>query len=184
MLLLATGLWLTRRAPRTNRARAAFALWGGWLLVTAAVFSFRQGIFHAYYAVALAPAVGALVGMGATGLWEVRHHPVTRWWLAVTMGVTAVWSWVLLRRTPGWHPELAPLVRLGGLAVAVLVAARFTGDHPGGPPDPPIVRGTTPAVPRTPPALARRPQGGGGRAGTGLLVALAGPRRRPRGRLP
>jgi hypothetical protein len=42
LLLLAAGLWLTRRAPRTNRARAAFALWGGWLLVTAAVFSFMQ----------------------------------------------------------------------------------------------------------------------------------------------
>ena len=67
LILLAAGLWLTRRAPRTNRARAAFALWGGWLVVTAAVFSFMQGIFHAYYAVALAPAVGALVGMGATG---------------------------------------------------------------------------------------------------------------------
>ena len=75
LMLLAAGLWLTRRAPRTNRARAAFALWGGWLVVTAAVFSFMQGIFHAYYAVALAPAVGALVGMGATGLWEVRRHP-------------------------------------------------------------------------------------------------------------
>jgi 4-amino-4-deoxy-L-arabinose transferase-like glycosyltransferase len=78
-LLLAAGLWLTRRAPRTNRARAAFALWGGWLVVTGLVFSFMQGIFHAHYAVALAPAVGALVGMGATGLWEARRHPVTRW---------------------------------------------------------------------------------------------------------
>jgi 4-amino-4-deoxy-L-arabinose transferase-like glycosyltransferase/putative flippase GtrA len=147
LILLAAGLWLTRRAPRTNRARAAFALWGGWLLVTAAVFSFMQGIFHAYYAVALAPAVGALVGMGATGLWEVRHHPLTRWWLAATMAVTAVWSWVLLRRTPDWHPELAPLVLLGGLAVAVLVAARFTAG-----------RRVVAAV-----------------AGAGLLVALAGP---------
>jgi 4-amino-4-deoxy-L-arabinose transferase-like glycosyltransferase len=82
-----------------------------------------QGIFHAYYAVALAPAVGALVGMGATGLWEVRRNLVTRWWLAGTVGVTAVWSWVLLRRTPDWHPELAPLMLLGGLAVAALIAA-------------------------------------------------------------
>jgi 4-amino-4-deoxy-L-arabinose transferase-like glycosyltransferase len=156
LLLLAAGLWLTRRAPRTNRARAAFALWGGWLLVTAAVFSFMQGIFHAYYAVALAPAVGALVGMGATGLWEVRHHPVSRWWLAGTMAVTAVWSWVLLRRSPDWHPELAPLVLVGGLAVAALVAGLPW--RAGGP-------------------LAAR----GGRravaavAGAGLLVALAGP---------
>jgi 4-amino-4-deoxy-L-arabinose transferase-like glycosyltransferase len=156
--LLAAGLWLTRRAPRTNRARAAFALWGGWLVVTAVVFSFMQGIFHAYYAVALAPAVGALVGMGATGLWEVRRSLVTRWWLAGTVAVTAVWSWVLLRRTPDWHPELAPLVLVGGLAVAALIAA----------------------VPWQGPATSGWAGRGGRRmaaavAGAGLLVALAGP---------
>jgi 4-amino-4-deoxy-L-arabinose transferase-like glycosyltransferase len=156
--LLAAGLWLTRRAPRTNRARAAFALWGGWLVVTGVVFSFMQGIFHAYYAVALAPAVGALVGMGATGLWEVRRSLVARWWLAGTVAVTAVWSWVLLRRTPDWHPELAPLVLLGGLAVASLIAA----------------------VPWQAAATSSWAGRGGRRmapavAGAGLLVALAGP---------
>ena len=158
LVLLAAGLWLTRRAPRTNRARAAFALWGGWLVVTGVVFSFMQGIFHAYYAVALAPAVGALVGMGATGLWEVRRSLVARWWLAGTVAVTAVWSWVLLRRTPGWHPELAPLVLLGGLAVAALIAA----------------------VPWQGLASSSWAGRGGRRmaaavAGAGLLVALAGP---------
>jgi 4-amino-4-deoxy-L-arabinose transferase-like glycosyltransferase len=158
LLLLAAGLWLTRRAPRTNRARAAFALWGGWLVVTGVVFSFMQGIFHAYYAVALAPAVGALVGMGATGLWQVRRSLVTRWWLAGAVAVTAVWSWVLLRRTPDWHPELAPLVLLGGLAVAALIVG----------------------VPWQGPAGAAWAGRGGRRmaaavAGVGLLVALAGP---------
>jgi 4-amino-4-deoxy-L-arabinose transferase-like glycosyltransferase len=158
LLLLAAGLWLTRRAPRTNRARAAFALWGGWLVVTGVVFSFMQGIFHAYYAVALAPAVGALVGMGATGLWQVRRSLVTRWWLAGAVAVTAVWSWVLLRRTPDWHPELAPLVLLGGLAVAPLIVG----------------------VPWQGPAGAAWAGRGGRRmaaavAGVGLLVALAGP---------
>jgi 4-amino-4-deoxy-L-arabinose transferase-like glycosyltransferase len=158
LLLLAAGLWLTRRAPRTNRARAAFALWGGWLVVTAAVFSFMQGIFHAYYAVALAPAVAALVGMGATGLWEVRRNLVMRCWLAVTLAVTAVWSYVLLRRTPDWHPGLAPLVLVGGLAVAGLLAALPLQER-----------------------LGLRWAGRGGRrvagavAVAGLLVVLAGP---------
>jgi 4-amino-4-deoxy-L-arabinose transferase-like glycosyltransferase len=158
LLLLAAGLWLTRRAPRTNRARAAFALWGGWLVATTAVFSFMQGIFHAYYAVALAPAVAALVGMGATGLWEVRRNPMMRWWLAGTLAVTAAWSYVLLRRTPDWHPGLAPLVLVAGLAVAGLLAALPWRERLGG-----------------------RWAGRGGRrvaaavAIAGLLVVLAGP---------
>jgi 4-amino-4-deoxy-L-arabinose transferase-like glycosyltransferase len=148
LLLLAAGLWLTRRMPRTNRARAGFALWGGWLVVTGLVFSFMQGIFHAYYTVALAPAVGALVGMGATGLWEVRRHPLMRWWLAGTLAVTAVWSNVLLRRTPDWHPGLAPLVLVVGLVVAGLVAT----------------------IPQAAPRRAALAV-----AAAGLLVALAGP---------
>ncbi|NEA28976.1 ArnT family glycosyltransferase, partial [Actinomadura bangladeshensis] len=32
LVLLAAGLWATRRAPRTDPARAALAVWGGWLL--------------------------------------------------------------------------------------------------------------------------------------------------------
>src|SRR6185312_11106410 len=35
---LVAGLWLTRKSIRTDRVRASLLLWGGWLLVTAAVF--------------------------------------------------------------------------------------------------------------------------------------------------
>ena len=59
----------TAASPRTDVGLAGFALWGGWLVVTGAVFSLMQGIFHGYYTVALAPAVAALVGMGAAALW-------------------------------------------------------------------------------------------------------------------
>ena len=72
LILLAAGLVVTRRRPRTDRTRAALLLWGGWLLVTGLTFSFMAGIFHAYYTVALAPAIGALVGIGATLLWRRR----------------------------------------------------------------------------------------------------------------
>jgi 4-amino-4-deoxy-L-arabinose transferase-like glycosyltransferase len=104
LLLLAAGLWLTRRGPRTDRARAAFALWGGWLVVTGLVFSFMQGIFHAYYAVALTPAVAALAGIGATTLWRLRHRPSAAATLAATCALTALWSWVLLARSPDVQP--------------------------------------------------------------------------------
>ena len=60
------GLRAGRRAPTPRRA--AYIVWGGWLLVTGLTFSLMAGIFHAYYTVALAPAIGALVGMGAGGV--------------------------------------------------------------------------------------------------------------------
>ena len=53
-----------------RRARAFALLWGGWLLVTGLTFSYMQGIIHPYYMVALAPAIGALVGVGAMSLWQ------------------------------------------------------------------------------------------------------------------
>ena len=42
LLSLLGGLWARRRAPRTDRTRAALLLSGGWLIVTALVFSFGQ----------------------------------------------------------------------------------------------------------------------------------------------
>ncbi len=125
-MLLAGGLWLSWGRPRTDRVRAAHLLWGGWLLVTALVFSFMQGIFHAYYTVALAPAVAALVGMGAVGLWERRSALVARLLLAAALAVTAVWSWRLLERSASWNGWLGTVVLVGGLAAAfaLLTSAR------------------------------------------------------------
>ncbi|MFF2134253.1 glycosyltransferase family 39 protein [Streptomyces sp. NPDC058193] len=127
LILLVAGVWLTWRAKRTDTGRAAFLAWGGSLLMTALVFSFMAGIFHQYYTVALAPYIAALVGMGATVLWEER----ARWWagtaLGVTVTVTAVWSYVLLGRTPDYFPWLRWAVLIGGLvaAVGLLLAARL-----------------------------------------------------------
>ena len=66
-------IWVSRRGVRTDRLRAAVLLWGGWLLVTGAVFSLMTGIIHPYYTVALAPAIAALAGLGATEAWRARH---------------------------------------------------------------------------------------------------------------
>ena len=59
-------------AARGLAVRAGLVLWLGWLLVTGLTFSFMAGIFHPYYTVALAPAIGALVGIGALVLWRHR----------------------------------------------------------------------------------------------------------------
>ncbi|GAB2934238.1 glycosyltransferase family 39 protein [Streptomyces mayteni] len=117
-LLLAAGLVVTARAPRTDRRRAAFLAWGGALLFTFVTFSFMSGIFHEYYNVALAPYVAALVGMGATTLWSLRGRPWAAATLAAVVAVTAGWSYVLLGRSPEWHPWLRWVVLLAGLAAA------------------------------------------------------------------
>ena len=107
----------TRRRARTDRTRAALVLWGGWLLVTATAFSFGQGIIHPYYSVALAPAIGAVVGIGAVTLWRQRSRAA--WYLLVGVFVaTVAWSVELLARTPTWQPWLRTLLALGGLSVA------------------------------------------------------------------
>jgi 4-amino-4-deoxy-L-arabinose transferase-like glycosyltransferase len=123
LILLAAGLWTTRRAPRTDPLRAAFVLWGGWLLVTGGVFSFMRGIFHAYYAVALAPPIAALAGLGAAVLWRRRRERGVSAVLPCAVAVTALWSYILLGRTPAWHPWLPIAVLATGLVGALGLAA-------------------------------------------------------------
>ena len=78
--------------------------WGSGLAVTGLVFSFGKGIIHPYYTVALAPAVGALVGIGAVTLWRLRDETWARIVSALALVVTALWADELLRRTSSWHP--------------------------------------------------------------------------------
>jgi 4-amino-4-deoxy-L-arabinose transferase-like glycosyltransferase len=112
-----------RKAPRTDGRRAAALLWGGWLLLTGAVFSFAQGIIHEYYSVALAPAVGALVGMGAAELWPRRDSVWSRCSLAAAVAASAAWAYVLLGRSPGWLPWLGgAVVACGAISSLALVA--------------------------------------------------------------
>jgi 4-amino-4-deoxy-L-arabinose transferase-like glycosyltransferase len=115
------GLWLTRRFARTDRIRASLLLWGGWLVVTAGVFSFMDGIIHPYYTVALAPAIAALVGISVRELWRVREHLAARLVMAVMSAGTGVWSFVLLDRTPDWLPALRWVVLAGSVVAAVML---------------------------------------------------------------
>lgn len=115
-------LWLTRRTARTAGLRAGLLMWGGWLLVTAVVFSFMDGIIHPYYTVALAPAVAAVVGISVAELWRVRARPASRLVLAVMLAGTGVWAFVLLDRTPDWLPALRWIVLVGSVLIAVVLA--------------------------------------------------------------
>ena len=137
LISLGALLWVSRRRARVpvtagiaggsaspvTRMRAFAAIWGGWLLVTGVVFSYMQGIIHPYYMVALGPAIGALVGVGATSLWQARLGIAGRVCAAVAVAVTAWWSFVLLDRTPDWLPWLRWLVLIAGLAAMVALFA-------------------------------------------------------------
>jgi len=118
------GLWARRGAGRTDVARAAYVLWGVWLLVHAAVFSFASGIFHAYYTVAMAPAVAALVGGGMVDLWRLRSRSMVG---AAALGggllATAWWGSRLLGRTPSFLPGLATVEVVAAAVAAVTLLA-------------------------------------------------------------
>ncbi len=150
LLALVAGVVWRGRAPRTDRTRAALLLWGAWLLVTGAVFSFSSGVIHTYYTVALAPAIAALVGTGGAMLWQNRRRMVARGIGAVAIVTTAVWAFALLERTPSYDPWLRPLILVtGALGALALVAA--------------------PAVPRLTRPLTTAA------VGLGLVASLSGP---------
>ncbi|WP_222195968.1 glycosyltransferase family 39 protein [Modestobacter italicus] len=127
LALLVAGLVAVGRAPRTDPRRAALVTWGSWLLVTGLTFSFMAGIFHAYYTVALAPAIAALVGIGGGLLWQRRTAIWARVVLALTLAGTAVWSFVLLGRSADFLPWLRWGVLVGGLLAALGLLVVHTG---------------------------------------------------------
>jgi len=121
LLLLVAGLLFTGRAARTDRSRAALLMWGGWLLVTGLVFSYAQGIIHPYYTVALAPAVGGVIGVAATVLWRHRDRPAATGLLAASVVLAGVWEYLLLDRTPTWLPWLRYAVLMAAVASALML---------------------------------------------------------------
>ncbi|MGI6870794.1 ArnT family glycosyltransferase [Amycolatopsis sp. 3B14] len=123
---LVAGLWFTRRAPRTDKTRLSLLLWGGWLVVTAGVFSFMSGTVHPYYSVALAPAIAALVAIAGRALWQGRANFAARAVLAGLVAVTAVWDYILLARTPDYLPWLKFVVAALGLLVSTGLLAGVT----------------------------------------------------------
>jgi 4-amino-4-deoxy-L-arabinose transferase-like glycosyltransferase len=127
LILFVAGIVLTRKAKRTDLTRSSFLAWGGALLMTAIIFSYMAGIFHQYYTVALAPYIAAVVGMGATVLWEERSKIWASLTLAGAVTASAAWGYVLLNRTPTYLPWLKWLVLIGGLAGALglIFAARL-----------------------------------------------------------
>jgi 4-amino-4-deoxy-L-arabinose transferase-like glycosyltransferase len=125
IVLLAGAVWATWRAPRTDSARASLIVFGGWLASTGVTFGYMQGTIHPYYTVALAPAIGALVGTGSVLLWRHRAvaAPVANGLLGLTVLVTCGWGFELLRTDVSFHPQVRYLEVAAAVAAVVLLAA-------------------------------------------------------------
>jgi 4-amino-4-deoxy-L-arabinose transferase-like glycosyltransferase len=122
-IALVAGAVAVRGRPRTDPLKAALVLWGGWIVTTGLVFSFMRGIWHSYYTVEMAPAVAALVAVGATLLWRrdtLPAHAV----LAVGSLLTTVWAVSLIDRRLSSGRPVALVVETAGLAAVLAVGAR------------------------------------------------------------
>jgi 4-amino-4-deoxy-L-arabinose transferase-like glycosyltransferase len=117
LLLLVAGLWLTRRAPRTDLTRGVLLMFGSWLVLGGLVLSFMGGVFHEYYSLILVPAIVGIVAVSGALAWRSRGW-TERGVLAATALVTAVWCTVPLSRDPLIPTGLTEVVLVLGVAVA------------------------------------------------------------------
>ena len=82
-----------------------------------------SGIIHSYYAVVMAPAVGALVGAGTVELWRWRQRSMVGGAvLGAGILVTALLANQLLAGSTGAYPALGAVVLVAGIAVALFAA--------------------------------------------------------------
>lgn len=186
LILGLAALIVRGRAPRTDGLRAGLVLWGLWLVVTGLTFSFMAGIFHAYYTVALAPAVAALVGTGAVVVWRRRDRIAFRLVLAASVVATVATSWILLSRSADFVPwlrivvvvagavalvgVLVPRLTRGRLAAATAAAALIAGLA-----GPTAYTVHTLATPHTGSIVSAGPSVEGGRGGFGGPGGVGGP---------
>ena len=126
LFVVAFGSYLAVRRALSRSEMCALLMWGTWLLMTAVVFSFMGGMVHPYYTVALAPAIAALVGIGAVWAWRQRSRWDGRCALAVMILLSAVSSAVLLHRNAFGAPWLPWLI----IAVAAVSAACMLWPRP------------------------------------------------------
>ncbi|MFN8032757.1 MAG: glycosyltransferase family 39 protein [Mycobacterium sp.] len=116
---IVVGVYLAARGRLDRVEKAALVLWIGWFVVSAAVFSYMTGMVHPYYTIALAPAVGALIGL--TAVWSKSAGPV--------MAVSATaWGIVLLHRAglgPTWSRWAIGAAALAGTVMFIAALTRW-----------------------------------------------------------
>src|SRR5215208_506337 len=106
------------RLPLRQQRQQALVLWGTWFISLVVFFSVA-GDWDPYYLAMLAPAVGALVGVGVVALWDDYLSPGWRGWLLpLTLLGTASLQLHILAHYPHWSHWLAPTIVILCLAAA------------------------------------------------------------------
>jgi 4-amino-4-deoxy-L-arabinose transferase-like glycosyltransferase len=109
---------------RRNPRLATLIVFGGWMLVEAAILSFSKGIVHPYYASAMGPGAAVMVGGGAQAFaWLVRHRHRGMLLLPCAVVATVAAQIVILseQHYMGWF---VPVLIVGALAGVVMTARR------------------------------------------------------------
>ena len=109
--------------------RAGAIVFGGWLVVDGLVLNYMPGNIHAYYCLAIAPAVAAMFANGVAEMWTSSgHRALGRVGLALMVLTAGLWSWWILGRNAGWIPQLrwtiAALTVTAAIGLVVSAASR------------------------------------------------------------
>ena len=114
------GMVVASRLRRSDARSGWLIAVGGAFLLTAALFSFADGIFHPYYVSLLAPFMAALAGAGFAELLRGGLGARILGPLAVAAGVVV--ELVIRTRYPGQLTWLAPLLIVVGVLMALALA--------------------------------------------------------------
>ncbi|MFT4087635.1 MAG: glycosyltransferase family 39 protein [Gordonia sp. (in: high G+C Gram-positive bacteria)] len=95
-------------------------VFGSWLVVNGVIFAYMSGTVHPYYTVALAPAIAALVAIGAVIGWRERSSWLGTGFLAALLVSATGWGGYKAYATGFGWPVLGWV--LGAATVVALVA--------------------------------------------------------------
>jgi 4-amino-4-deoxy-L-arabinose transferase-like glycosyltransferase len=116
------GLRRGRPRPPLAPSQLGVALWLGWALTYAVVYSGAGGIFHFYYLSTLGPPLAALAAVGVRELWlAYRAGGASAVALAGALLVTAMWqAYVHTAGLPAIADEWQRRLPIGALLVVVI----------------------------------------------------------------
>ncbi|WP_405165712.1 glycosyltransferase family 39 protein [Nocardia sp. NBC_01499] len=114
------------RAPRTDQFRGAALVFGLWMVIDGIAFTTMKGGMHAYYTLAIGPAVAGMFALGVHEAWRRRDEVFGRIGAAALIIATGGWAFVLLNRNAEWLPWLRwTLLTVSVLATLGLLATAF-----------------------------------------------------------